>query len=218
MRTRPDVRRKDVTKPEPSTWTAARAPRQARGRERREQLLDAAAALIAESGLAAVSMHAAAQRAGASIGSAYHFFRDKDQMLDALAERHDAELRSAFDRVLQRTDAEWAALSPAEIIEQLIGWAIRYFVRHPDALATLDLHDKAMHGEFKAVIDRILRARLGEELGPPAATTIDAVMLGTLLFTREQDPSSRDLVVAVLPDMLASYLIALESKAKRMKR
>ncbi|TJW92190.1 TetR/AcrR family transcriptional regulator, partial [Neisseria gonorrhoeae] len=43
------MRRKDVTKPEPSTRTAARAPRQARGRERREQLLDAAAALIAES-------------------------------------------------------------------------------------------------------------------------------------------------------------------------
>src|SRR5260363_107927 len=98
MRTRPDVRRKDVTKPEPSTRTAARAPRQARGRERREQLLDAAAALIAESGLAAVSMHAAAQRAGASIGSAYHFFRDKDQMLDALAERHDADRSSASCR------------------------------------------------------------------------------------------------------------------------
>ncbi|MGJ5179277.1 TetR/AcrR family transcriptional regulator [Bradyrhizobium oligotrophicum] len=212
------MRRKAVTKPGTSARTTARAPRQARGRERREQLLDAAAALIAESGLAAVSMHAAAERAGASIGSVYHFFRDKDQMLDALAERHDAELQPAFDRVLQRTDADWIAMPPAEIIEQLIGWAIRYFVRHPDALATLDLHDKTMHGEFKALIDRVLRAKLGEELGAEAATTLDAVVLGTLLFTREQDPRSRDAVVAALPEMMSAYLVVLEAKAKRDRR
>ncbi|CCD88711.1 TetR/AcrR family transcriptional regulator [Bradyrhizobium sp. ORS 285] len=211
------MRRKDVTKSEADMRGTARAPRQARGRERREQLLDAAAALIAESGLAAVSMHAAAERAGASIGSVYHFFRDKDQMLDALAERHDAELQPAFDRVLQRSDAEWTALSPAEMIEQLIGWAIRYFVRHPDALATLDLHDQAMHAEFRTLIDRVMRARLGAELGSHAATTFDAVVLGTLLFTREQDPRSRDVVVAALPEMMATYLTALEAKQKRAK-
>lgn len=212
------MRRKDLADKEGAARASAREPRQARGRERREQLLDAAAALIAESGLAAVSMHAAAERAGASIGSVYHFFRDKGQMLDALAERHDAELQPAFDRVLQRSDAEWAALSPAEVVEQLIGWAIRYFVRHPDALATLDLHDQTMHAEFRAVIDRVMRAKLGEELGPQAATTLDAVVLGTLLFTREQDPRSRDVVVAALPEMMATYLIALEAKRKRTKR
>ncbi|WP_257169329.1 TetR/AcrR family transcriptional regulator [Bradyrhizobium sp. SRS-191] len=209
------MRRKDVTPAETSPRSSARAPRQARGRERREQLLDAAAALIAESGLAAVSMHAVAERAGASIGSVYHFFRDKDQMLDALAERHDAELQPAFDRVLQRSDAEWGAMSPPEIIEQLIGWALRYFVRHPDALATLDLHDKTMHDDFRRLIDRIMRAKLGDELGAKAATTLDAVALGTLLFTREQDPRSRDVVVAALPEMMAAYLAALEAERAR---
>ena len=212
------MRRKDVTSGGAAAKTNVRAPRQARGRKRREQLLDAAAAIIAESGLAALSMHAAAQRAGASIGSVYHFFRDKDQMLDALAERHDVELQPAFDRVLQRSDADWAALSPGDLIEQLIGWAIRYFVRHPDALATLDLHDQATHAEFKAVIDRVMRVRLGEELGAQAATAFDAVVLGTLLFTREQDPRSRDVVVAALPEMLTVYLDALEAKGKRAKR
>ncbi|GLH81453.1 hypothetical protein SSBR45G_63620 [Bradyrhizobium sp. SSBR45G] len=163
-------------------------------------------------------MHAAAERAGASIGSVYHFFRDKKQMLDALAERHDAELQPAFDRVLQRSDAEWADLSAPEIIEQLIGWAIRYFVRHPDALATLDLSDQTVHAEFKAVICRVMRARLGDELGPQAAATFDAVVLGTLLFTREQDPRSRDVVVAALPEMMATYLMALEAKRRPAKR
>ncbi|WP_315772009.1 MULTISPECIES: TetR/AcrR family transcriptional regulator [unclassified Bradyrhizobium] len=211
------MRRKAATDLNDPARSTARAPRQARGRERREQLLDAAAAIIAEAGIGAVGMHAAAQRAGASIGSVYHFFRDKEQMLDALAERHDAELQPAFDRVLQRSDAEWAAMSPPQVIEQLIGWAIRYFVRHPDALATLDLHDQTMHAEFRALIDRVMRARLGDELGQQAATTLDAVVLGTLLFTREQDPRSRDVVVAALPEMMATYLTALEAKRKRPK-
>jgi AcrR family transcriptional regulator len=195
----------------------ARAPRQARGRERREQLLDAAAAIIAESGIVAVSMHAAAQRAGASIGSVYHFFRDRDQMLAALAERHDAQLKPAFARVLQRGDAEWAELSPADVIEQLIGWAIHYFARHPDAVATLDLRDNAVHAEFNDLINRVMRIRLGDALATSAATTFDAVCLGTLLLTREQDPASRDIVVAALPEMLTAYLVALEAKRTRTK-
>lgn len=190
----------------------ARAPRQARGRERREQLLDAAAALVAEAGLAAVSMHAAAERAGASIGSVYHFFRDKDQILEALGERHDAVLKPAFARVMQRSEAEWAALSPADVIEHLIGWAIRYFVQHPDALATLDLQDRHRRTDFKELIGRVMRARLGETQAPAAATIFDAVSLGTLLQTREMDADSRDVVVAALPDVMTNYLIALETR------
>jgi len=211
------VRRKHGAETIEAARAPARAPRQARGRERREQLLDAAAAIIAESGLAAVSMHAVAQRAGASIGSAYHFFRDRDQMLDALAERHDGQLQPAFDRMLQRSEVEWARLSPADVVEQLIGWGIRYFVRHPDALATLDLHDKTVHAVFKEVIDRVMRVRLGEELGAQVAVTFDTVSLGTLLFTREQDAAKRDVVVAALPEMLTAYLVALEAKRKRIK-
>jgi AcrR family transcriptional regulator len=203
------VQRKDL---EDTKHGPPRAPRQARGRERRAQLLDAAASLIAEAGLGAVSMHAAAERAGASIGSVYHFFRDKDQMLEALAERHDAELQPALDRVLARNEAEWATLSPADMVEHLIGWAIRYFVRHPDALATLDLKDRHRHTDFKSLIGRVMRARLGDTQGAAAAAIFDAVCLGTLLQTREQDAASRDIVVAALPDVLTSYLAALETR------
>lgn len=197
---------------EPSARMPARTPRQARGHERREQLLDAAAALIAEAGLGAVSMHTVAERAGASTGSVYHFFRDRDQMLEALGERHDAVLKPALARVLERSEADWAALAPAEVIEQLIGWAIRYFVQHPDALATLDLRDRHRHSDFKALIGRVMRARLDEAEAPAATAIFDAVGLGTLLQTREMDAASRDIVVAALPDLMTTYLIALETR------
>src|SRR5687768_3941077 len=54
-----------------------RAPRQERGRRRVDEILDAAEALIAEVGPAAVSIQELARRAGASVGSIYHFFPHK---------------------------------------------------------------------------------------------------------------------------------------------
>lgn len=201
--------------PQSSRSQPVRKPRQARGRERREALLDAAGAIIAESGLEALSMHLAAQRAGASVGSVYHFFRDRDQLLDALAERHHARIQPTFDEAMRRSDADWAALSPGETIENLAGWAIRYFVRHPDALATLNLHDGAKHAEFASLLDRVMRIRLGDELGPQAAATLDAVCLGTLTFTRDKDTRGGEIAIAALPDVLTAYLTLLERRQGR---
>ena len=64
-----------------------RAPQQERGAQRMEQLLDAAESVIAEVGVEGASVQAIAQRAGASMGSLYHFFPGKDALVLALAER-----------------------------------------------------------------------------------------------------------------------------------
>lgn len=66
---------------------APRTPQQERGAQRMEQLLDAAEAVIAEVGVEGASVQAIAQRAGASMGSLYHFFPGKDALVLALAER-----------------------------------------------------------------------------------------------------------------------------------
>jgi AcrR family transcriptional regulator len=203
---------------DPSGGTSPRAPRQARGRERRDSILDAAAAIITESGLDAVSMHAAAQRAGASIGSVYHFFRDKEQLIDALSQRHHHQLTPMFEDVLQRSDAEWASLSSSATVEQLIGWVIRYFVRHPDALVTLNLHDRTRLDSFRALLKRVMCIRLGDELADSTAAAFDAVSLGTLLFTRDQEVTARDAAIAALPDVLIAYLTALELRHNTSRR
>lgn len=65
-----------------------RAPVQERGRARVEQILDAAESVIAEVGLEAATVHAIAERAGASVGSLYHFFRNKDAIVDGLLDRY----------------------------------------------------------------------------------------------------------------------------------
>lgn len=190
-----------------------RAPRQARGRERRETILDAAAALISEAGLDAVSMHAAAQRAGASTGSIYHFFRDRDQLLAALAERHSLQLKETFETNFNRDDAEWAVLPVDDVVERLFGWAIRYFGSHPDALATLHLQDLARPDAFHELIERVMRIRLGDKAAATAAATIYSVATGSLLFARDLQVSGSGDVVAALPDVIVAYLRALEAKA-----
>ena len=72
-----------------------RVPRQERGRRRIDEILDAAAALIGEVGAEAVTVQALAARAGASKGSMYHFFPDRESVFLALAERHIGALRAS---------------------------------------------------------------------------------------------------------------------------
>lgn len=50
-------------------------------------LLDAAAQIIATQGVAALSLRALGDRAGVSRSAPYHYFADKDQLLDRLGER-----------------------------------------------------------------------------------------------------------------------------------
>ena len=195
-----------------------RAPRQARGRERRDAILDAAAEIISESGLDAVSMQAAARRAGASTGSIYHFFRDRDQLLAALAERHSHQLKETFEATCNRDDSEWAVLTVEDVVERLFGWAIRYFGVHPDALATLHLQDLARPDAFHDLIERVMRIRLGDARASSAAATIYAVATGSLLFARDLQISGSGNVVASLPDVIVAYLRSLEAELKPAAR
>jgi AcrR family transcriptional regulator len=67
---------------------AVRLPRPVR----REQLLDVAAALIAECGLDAVTMEGVAARAGVSKGLGYAYFANRDELVVALFDREIAIL------------------------------------------------------------------------------------------------------------------------------
>lgn len=68
-----------------------RAPRQERGRRRIDEILDAAEQLLLEQGPGAASIQEIARRAGASVGSIYHFFPTKEAILTALQARFQAE-------------------------------------------------------------------------------------------------------------------------------
>ncbi|BAY89787.1 MULTISPECIES: TetR/AcrR family transcriptional regulator [unclassified Tolypothrix] len=82
-----------------------RQPKQQRGKERVEKILDAAAAVFDEMGYEAATTHLIAAKAGTAIGSLYQFFPDKAAIFHAMELRH-----------IERVQVLWAQLNTPEII------------------------------------------------------------------------------------------------------
>lgn len=72
-------------------------PRSKRGQQRVDKILDAAADLLIEVGYADLTTNAIADRAETSIGSLYQFFNNKDNVLEALANRYHTHLNTMLD-------------------------------------------------------------------------------------------------------------------------
>ena len=83
-----------------------RQPKQKRGQERVEQILDAAAIVFDEVGFEVATTHAIASKANTAVGSLYQFFPDKLAIFNALELRH-------VDRVY----VMWDKLSRPEVIQ-----------------------------------------------------------------------------------------------------
>jgi AcrR family transcriptional regulator len=77
-----------------------RAPKQERGQQRVDRILDAAAQEFARIGYEAATTNAIARRARTSVGSLYQFFPNKEAVLYALTDRYLAKMRALHERVL----------------------------------------------------------------------------------------------------------------------
>jgi AcrR family transcriptional regulator len=89
-------------------------PKQARSERTLYRILEAAEELIAEKGLAGLSIPEVARRANSSVGGFYARFRDKNELLRALEERHFKHLSEHLDAVADA--ARWQNATAAEIV------------------------------------------------------------------------------------------------------
>jgi len=80
--------------------------RQARGQQREAQLLDAAAEVFAAQGYAKASTNAIAAAAGASPGTLYQFFKNKQEIAEALMARYVERLYAAHGEAFAVGDAQ----------------------------------------------------------------------------------------------------------------
>jgi AcrR family transcriptional regulator len=78
---------------------------QARSRETRQRLLDAAIACLAETGYAGLTTQEVARRAGVSRGAQLHHYRTKQALVRAAIERLDWRRAAEFQRRLSRLRA-----------------------------------------------------------------------------------------------------------------
>ncbi len=90
----------------PASNNLRRQPKQQRGKERVEKILDAAAAVFDEVGYEAATTHLIAAKAGTAIGSLYQFFPDKAAIFKAMELRH-----------VDRVKAMWAQTNTPEIVQ-----------------------------------------------------------------------------------------------------
>lgn len=94
-----------------------RSPKQARGQQRIEAILAAAAQLFDEIGYEATSTVLIAKRAKTAVGSLYDFFPNKESIAAALVERFTTDLHGLLDSLLTQ---EVAALPLDQTLELLI--------------------------------------------------------------------------------------------------
>ncbi|HWA78563.1 MAG TPA: TetR family transcriptional regulator [Polyangiaceae bacterium] len=113
---------------EPARQSLRERLREATSRE----ILAAAEQVFSEMGLERAAMAQIAERAGVAVGTLYNRFTDREALLDALLSERRAEL-------LDKVDAQIAALSRASFRERLEGFFLVLFKHFQDHRAFLRL-------------------------------------------------------------------------------
>lgn len=108
--------------------TMRRRPRQGRGQQRVETILDAAEQLYAEIGYEAATTNEIAARASTAIGSLYQFFPNKEAILHALVERYRAGFAALIENPVEQSAADQTL---AGQIARLVDAMIAYGGEHP---------------------------------------------------------------------------------------
>ncbi|WP_221890878.1 TetR/AcrR family transcriptional regulator [Microbispora sp. KK1-11] len=103
--------------------------RQARGERRMSEILDAAAAVFAEQGYERTTTNAIAAAAGISPGSLYQFFRSKEAVAQALADRFTVQMRAAHGEAF--APADLAAMDLDELLDRVVDPLVAFNVANP---------------------------------------------------------------------------------------
>ena len=154
--------------------------------EARKAILDAAEALLGETGGADFSMRSLGQRCGYSAPTVYHYFGGKDGVIEALLETRLAEL-------VERLEREPCSRDPQEELRDLFVGLIDFNGRNPGFLALM--HTLSTKGEgrpappalerlrerFTGRIDALCQAgKLGELDAQAAGQMLWALMHGLI--------------------------------------
>lgn len=195
-----------------------RTPTQDRSRETLEAVLEAAAAIIAEDGIAALTTNAVARRAGVSITSVYAYFPDKWAIVHELFERFERQRGDAVADMLAEfastpdwrpvADAIWDAMVRFRV-EVPAGMALREAMSTSPRLAELRRESSERAARFLADAMLARRPHLDPEAVRRAAWAATLVA-GTLLDDVVREGAVDEPALAegkrLLRMYLASYL------------
>lgn len=190
--------------------------RQARGLARMEQILDAAASVVAEHGDAGLTMSAVAREAGISPGSLYQFYPGKPELLTALADRYAESLGRGLPVVVDAATVRTATLD--DLLDRTLDPLLEFTLGNPGFRAlfarveTEPLGIPSLAAMHDLVLERLLglfaiRAPgLGEAQARRIATVVVQLVKGLLPALAESRSAERAALTAELKTALIRYL------------
>jgi AcrR family transcriptional regulator len=161
--------------------TLAKAPKRERGKQRVAALMDAGAELFAEKGYEATTMTEIASRAGAAIGSLYHFFPSNEALAEALFDRFAERWAASFAQVEARAPGR----SARELADLFVDHKLRQQMDRDAAIALSTAvagiveRRKPLGDALRGRIASILSAgnpALGQDEAAAAAIIVNQVM------------------------------------------
>ncbi len=166
----------------PTTTPPRRVPRQDRSRRRVEELLDAAARLVQERGVDALTTRDIAQGAGVPVASLYQYFSGKDDVLLALAQRDMEEM----DAQVVADLAGLEVLSVAGLVRSTMLAFVSVYQRRP---AFVEIY---LRGRGNAAV-----RRFGREHNERVAQMLQQYAVDAGLTTADLSPTTARLAVEV---------------------
>lgn len=176
--------------------TPRKSPRQARSKATQDAIIEAAARILAQHGLAGFNTNKVAERAGVSIGSLYQYFPNKDALMVALIARQQAR---QIDTV-----AEAAGAIAGAGLEETVRLLVRAAMQHhrEDALLASAIDHEEARLPVGAIVDRelgrggdVLTGIIGQllpdmpaEATARAARTLPALVRATVDAWANLDP------------------------------
>ncbi|WP_197517523.1 TetR/AcrR family transcriptional regulator [Microbacterium karelineae] len=187
--------------------------RQARGRARIEQILQAAADVFGEGGYEAATTNAIAARAGISPGSLYQFFANKDEIGRALADMYAARLRGLeiFD--------DFSADALDDSLRAILDRLVTFNIDHPGFKALFARSDmpasmrEAVAPVHEAIEQRVRTATAlvipgaDDERVATIATVVLSMVRGVVpAIAAAEDPDARRALATELHRGILAYL------------
>ena len=166
----------------PSTSPKRRVPRQERSRRRVGEILDAAAQLVVERGVEALTTRGIADAAGVPVASLYQYFSDKEDVLLALAQRDMEEM----DRQILDDLAGLEVLSVAGVVRTTMQAFISVYQRRR---AFVEIY---LRGRTNQAVHRF-----GREHNARVAQMLRAYAVDTGLVRPDLSPAVAQLAVEV---------------------
>ncbi|MBE7211652.1 MAG: TetR/AcrR family transcriptional regulator [Gluconacetobacter diazotrophicus] len=183
-----------------------------RGERRVAELLEAAAATIAEVGYEAATMKAISRRAGASVGAVYQYFPDKEAVVRALRTQYGARIDAEMVPLLRRA----AGLTIRELAEGLFALVVDLMERWPAFVALLaaprqygrDPEAKFRLRERFGALFRQKRPSLGKREAFRIANVTLQILWSLDLLYADADAAERTALRHEFTAVLTAYLTA----------